>query len=45
MTSDNKKRILEEEARVESADYIRTPDGRNVTRKVSSEAGRTDRNE
>jgi hypothetical protein len=42
MTSENRKRILEEEERVESAEYLRTPDGRNVTRKVSREPERTE---
>jgi len=31
MTSEDEKQFTKEETSVESAEYIRTPDGRNVT--------------
>lgn len=37
MTSEDEKQFIREETGIESAEFIRTPDGRNVTRKVIRE--------
>ncbi len=38
MTTDNEKQFINEETSIESVEYFRTPEGKNVTRKVIREA-------
>ncbi len=38
MTPQDEKQFIEEESSVESADYVRTPDGKNVVIKKIKEA-------
>jgi|GEM_PF-1520846 hypothetical protein len=40
-SKDTKKKVIDEESRVESGDYVRTPDGKNVTIKVEKTEKRT----
>jgi hypothetical protein len=42
MTDEDEKRFVEEEVRVTSAEYFRTPTGKNVTRKVIGDSGEKD---
>ena len=43
MTSNDEKQVLDEEARVESGNYVRTPDGKNVAVQRIAGANQKDR--
>ena len=42
-SKDTKKKVIDEESRVESGNYVRTPDGKNVAVKRIAGANQKDR--